>query len=310
LAFAFVVCGSLSQSHRALADSQAELDTAKQLGTDALKLYDAHDYAGALAKFDEADTHARVPTLDLYAARCLDKLHRLLESKKRYDEVIRAVLPVGSSQKWIDAQSDAKTELAALEPRIPSVTVHPTGAGDRKVSLSIDEHDVPEVDGPHQVDAGSHKIVVVVSGKEYRRDVALNEGDHPSLDVAIDPEPTPAPIHDNAKPSPPPPSGVSGLVVAGAATLSVGAAGLIVWGATGGAAIAKASAAHCDSNGVCPHDAGTLHALRTASMASFYAGLPLAVIGSTLLVVSAVTSHGPRTTARIGPLGASLEVSF
>jgi len=290
----------------ALADPRTELETAKKLGTDALNLYDAGDYDKALAKFDEADGHARVPTLDLFAARCLDKLHRLLEAKQRYDDVVRALLPVGSSQKWIDAQEDAKKELAALGNRIPTLTVHTAGAGDRKVSLSIDGHDVPMLDAATELNPGPHAVVVLVSGKQYTKQISLQEGDRPTVEIAIDPE---RPVGPPAVETPPPSKGVSPLVVAGGVTLGVGLAGLVVWGGTGGAAIAKASSQACKS-GVCAGDVGGLNRLRTASMVSFYVGLPVAAIGGTLLIVSAATSGGGKATVRAGADRVSVEATF
>src|SRR4051812_30455373 len=75
----------------------AARSTARKLGQEAVKLYEAGDYARALEKFNTADSLVPAPTLGLYAARCLTKLGKVVEASERYLEVTRMQLDRGSA---------------------------------------------------------------------------------------------------------------------------------------------------------------------------------------------------------------------
>ncbi len=301
---ALLIVASIALALPCAAEPDRELEAAKQLGTEALGLFDKGAYADALAKFDQADAHAKIPTLDLFAARCLDKLGRLLQAKERYEAVTHAVLPVGSSPKWREAQEDARKELDSLAGRIPTLTIHPEGVGDRRVTMTLDEQSVLAIEQPQSVDPGHHEVVLVVGAKRYVKVVELREGEHPVVAIVVESEPAAL-----APKAPTRPEGPKPLLVVGATALAVGGAGVIVWGATGAAALAKASSQHC-KGGVCEGSVSRLASLRTTSTVGFYVGVPLAILGTTLLVVHAVTDKKSAATVSIGPRSVDLALSF
>src|SRR5690348_3099545 len=74
---------------------QATSDAARTLGRAGLDLFDKGDLTGALAKFEQAYSLYKAPTLGLLSARCLAKVGRLHDAYDRYREV--ASLDLGAS---------------------------------------------------------------------------------------------------------------------------------------------------------------------------------------------------------------------
>jgi hypothetical protein len=212
--------------------------------------------------------------------------------------VTHAVLPVGASKKWSEAKDDAAKELASLTARIPVLSVEVHGHGERKLSLTIDGKAVAPAEGDHPVDPGKHALLLSVSGGgRFPAEVTVGESQHKpvAFEIPVGPKPiaTTAPEAGRAQP---PSQRSSGLLVVGVVTLSLGAAGLAVWGIAGGLALGKASEQNC-VDAACEGDVGSLQAMRVASTAGFYAGVGLAAVGGTLLVVSTVS--GKKTSAAV-----------
>src|SRR6202012_508338 len=111
---------------------------ARKLGGEAGKLFEAGDYAGALDKFNPADSLVPAPTLGLYAARCLVKLGRLVEASERYLEVTRMQLDRTAIPVMRKAQVDAVAERERLQPTIPTLEVRVEGPRGDGVEVAVD----------------------------------------------------------------------------------------------------------------------------------------------------------------------------
>src|SRR5690242_3471253 len=109
--FAVALSGPAARADSVDAAARA---TARKLGTEAVKLFEAGDFAAALDKFNTADSLVPAPTLGLYAARCLVKLDRLVEASERYLAVTRMQLERGAPAVMRKAQADAVTEREKL----------------------------------------------------------------------------------------------------------------------------------------------------------------------------------------------------
>jgi hypothetical protein len=127
LLIAVVLAAPSARAQGANGQSAIVRATARKLGGEAVKLYDAGDYAGALEKFNTADSLVPAPTLGLYAARCLVKLGRTVEASERYLEVTRMELDRAALPVMRKAQADAVTEREKLLPSIPTLEVRLTG---------------------------------------------------------------------------------------------------------------------------------------------------------------------------------------
>jgi tetratricopeptide (TPR) repeat protein len=97
----------------------ATRQAARLLGKEAAELYQQARYAEALEKFKRADDLAHVPTTGLYAARCLEKLGRLVEAEAKYSAVMRMQVAADALPVHKKAIAEAATEHDALVPRIP-----------------------------------------------------------------------------------------------------------------------------------------------------------------------------------------------
>lgn len=298
--FALALALTLARSPEAAAQTKAELQRAKELGTEGLKLFDAGEHAQALAKLDEADALAKAPPLGLYAARCLEKLGRLADAKRRYEDVLKIPLPPNSPAVWAEAKLDAQRELAALTPRVPVVSLELSGLAGREPTLSIDGVARASGDRRFELNLGQHEISVAVGAQQQTQTVELSEGARETVKFALESSPP----TQGAQPPPraAAPSGPSGLAIAGWVTFSAGVAGLAVWGGAGAAAMVRSSDAGCDDASCPPGSVDELQALRTTSTAGFYVGAPLTAGGVVLLIVDAVTRPGSGAQSAVRPL--------
>ena len=277
----------------ARAQTEDELAQARALGQEGLALFDKGEYQAALAKIDEAETYARVPTLDLFGARALARLDRLLEAKARFQEVEAMPLPPNSPEVWYQAKVDAAEERAKLEAQIPSIAIHVVGVGAAvRTELLLDGKPLRAGTAPVPVDPGPHEISARAGAESRRASVMAERGK--THQVRLDFAPA-----KRAEPD----AGPSPLVIVGAVTLALGGAGLIVWGGTGGAALTKAHDHGCDADGQCQsQNVSDLQTLRTASLVSFYTGTGLALVGASLLVAGVVVQDSEPTQATLYPV--------
>jgi hypothetical protein len=306
-------CAALACEPVAHAQGSSEDATrvsARQLGEEGTKLFEAGDYAGALDRFQRADALVPRQTLGLRVARCLDKLGRLTEAYERYVAVARMPVAEGLEPKIVALQNEAKAkaeaEGAALAARIPSLVIDVKG-GTGEVTVTVDGVVVPPalLGVKRAVDPGAHKIVATSAGRRASRDVTVKEGE--ALPVALS--------FEGAEPLPAPPS--STQRVAGIALLALGGAGIVAGAGLGGAAVAKKSslAAACGANLQCRPaqwgDADTYNTLRTATTAVLVAGAVVAATG--VVVFATAPKSAPASTGAsvwIGPRGFGVRGSF
>ncbi len=253
----------------------AARSTARKLGQEALKLYDAGDYEGALDKFTTANQLVPTPTLGLYAARCLAKVGRLVEAGERYLEVSRMQLDRGAPAVMRKALIDALTERERLLPTIPTLEVRLDGPQGEGVTVLVDGQPfLPGLLGEKRpVDPGHH----VASAKRADIEVTQQADVHPSeaavLLLKLPPMP-PVPL----PPEPPMPP----LRIASWIGIGVGSAGALVAVVAGSIAVADED--HLASSKNCVHfvcnsaEAGTVSAFHATSKLTT-AGMIVGVAG-------------------------------
>src|SRR6185312_5466429 len=104
----------LSDADKASARARA------QQGQDAL---DKHDFTTAADRFARAGELVHAPTLALGLARAQVGLGKWIAATETYYRLLHEPVPAGAPPAYTKALADARKELAALEPRIPSVTI-------------------------------------------------------------------------------------------------------------------------------------------------------------------------------------------
>jgi hypothetical protein len=137
-------------SGRALAQEVdgAARAAARKLGYAGVEAYQANEYKEALDKLDKAYRVLKAPSLGLWSARALLANGRLVEASERYLEVTRLSVDSGERAVQERAKADARKELDALTPRIPSVVIRLEGAFASDVTLTIDGVAVSSALGP------------------------------------------------------------------------------------------------------------------------------------------------------------------
>jgi hypothetical protein len=244
-----VVAAAVTVAPAARADTvdPAARSTARKLGQEALKLYDAGDYGAALEKFNTADSLVPAPTLGLYAARCLVKLGRVVEASERYLEVTRMQLDRGAAPLMRKAQADAVAERERLLTTIPTLEIKLDGpAGDATFTLDYKVMLPGLIGEKRPVDPGKHRASAKRSDVEVAQDVIVKGGEAARLVLKLPPLP-PAPVERT------PPLRVAGWVAVG-----LGVAGGAFGAVNGVVAIAQqqALAADCPAGSkLCPPSA-------------------------------------------------------
>jgi hypothetical protein len=315
--------------------SDGDKATARQLTIDGYEALKKNDYAGAADRFKRADSLYHAPTITLGLARAQAGLGKLVSAQELYSRVVHEPLPSNASTAVTKAVEDARHELEALSPRVPSVIINVKGTDAPKVTL--DGIDVPSaaLGVKRPVDPGKHVIKATAAGfAPGEATVSLLEGKTESITIELKPgqgtsappvvvalpvgTPPPAkpaestPALGDTSPAGPAPDHVeakgSTQKTLGFVILGVGAAGLLVGGVTGGLALGK----HGDimkscPEGHCPPDQkasiqpaiDSYNSMRTISTIGFIAGGALAATG----VVLMLTAPKAKTTqAAITPI--------
>jgi hypothetical protein len=320
------------------ASAQTEVDdnrvVARRMAEEAANQYEAGDFDKARDLFHRANVLYPAPTLELWEARALDKLGRLVEAEELYSAVQRYQLQAEDPDVVRSAVREAGDEVVRLRRRIPTVTIALRGAdpNDPSVEVQLDNRRVnPAMLGfPRPIDPGEHAAVLYVNGRE-RRSVSIQaaEGDRKSVEldatetpaVPAAPVPPPPPAHRDIRPadrgipreSPWYVQRTTGWITAG-----IGAAGVAAGVATGLAAMNKYHdlEKHC-VDGACPEDYADEHTafrkLTTLSTVCYVVGGVGVAAGVAILVLvpAGKTSSDPAPVAvAVGPMSASFMAAF
>ncbi len=300
---------------------------ARALGAAGVESFQAGKYAEASDKLEKAYGLLKVPSLGLWSARALAKRGLLVEAQERYLETTGLQAPSGDSAVQRKAQQDAKTDLAALKPRIPSLVIRLSNTDAAQVSLTLDGQPLAAswLGRPRLVDPGEHHVVAQRGADEAQGAATVAEGESKDVALAFKSTPVAAP----SEPALATTSAASGPDMAdtgqpshakrtlGWVALGAGAAGLAVGGVTGIIAAGKKS--DLKNSGVCEGDrcptsqadtVNSLNSMRTISTVGFIAGGVLAGTGIVLLLSSGSSSSAGSTQAWLSPTSFGLRRSF
>lgn len=217
----------------------------KEAFAEAQRLFDAHDYAGALPKFQALFAETQSPNARLYVARSLRELGRIAEA---YDEMAATVKDAtsraASESKYEGTRDAAAAELAVLEGRVGHLTIAVADApAGTRVLLNASEVPAARLAAPITVVPGVQRVEI--SGPDVetvRREIDVNGGETKTLPLAVraaakQPEPGPK------KPAPNEERPQTGgeLRIVGIVAACLGGAGLVTFGVTAGLSDAKFS---------------------------------------------------------------------
>ncbi len=311
---------SLGYAQAPPAPSDADVAVARKLTIEGFAALDQKDFAQAESRFTRADALYHAPTVSLGLARARAGLGKLVGAQAAYSRVVHTTVPADASPAFVKAIEDARRELDALTPRVPSLIIQVKGTAAAKVT--VDGVEVPSAALGEQrpLDPGKHVVRAVAAGfANGEATVTLAEGKTETLTLELKPgtsEPT-TEAPPGGSPGPLAGTGAHGDVGAprsspqktlGLAAIGVGAAGLVVGVATGVVGLGKQSdlLKHCP-DGACPSNSmatygsevSTYQTLSTVSTIALVAGGALAVTG---VVLIATAPRSKATGAMILPV--------
>ncbi|WP_437511461.1 hypothetical protein [Sorangium sp. So ce1099] len=196
LALTFPAMPAVAVAQQAQPTAQAK-DAARSLANKGQELFDAGRHEEALAAFREAEALFHAPPLLQMIARSCERLGRLLEARSFYQRVVDEPLAADAPRAFQQAQADARVELAALAPRVPTLEVAVRGAAPGAVVLTLDGERIGQA-VPVERDPGSYTLVAAVPGQNpVTKTIRLNEGAKERVTLDL-PPPAAAPRPDSA----------------------------------------------------------------------------------------------------------------
>lgn len=174
------------------AQSAADKATARKLATEGIELYRSGKHADALDRLNRAQALYDAPVHLVYIARAQAKLDLLVEAAETYRRLLRVKLEPGAPQAFKEAIESGKTELAEIEPTIPSLRVDVTPANVPSLELTIDGEKVSAavvgVDRP--ANPGRREIRASAPGYEpAEASVELKAGQKSTVTLSLKPLP-------------------------------------------------------------------------------------------------------------------------
>jgi hypothetical protein len=283
--------------------SDSDVATARQLTLDGYAALEQRDFARAESRFARAESIFHAPTVSLGLARARAGLGKLVGAQEAYSRIVHTTLSADASPAFIKAVEDARSELGALTPRVPSLIIEVNGSAAPRVTVDDAELPTAALGVLRPLDPGRHVVratapgfavseatVTLVEGRTERVTLELKPGGSGTLVVP----PPPRVVAGNDAPPPPPASSLRPIGYAGVAA---GGAGLVVGAVTGVIGLMKQSdlLKHCPG-GACPSDpvsiatyqgeVNTYQAMKIASTTGLVVGGALAVTGIVLIVTA------------------------
>ncbi len=295
----------------AFAQSAADRATARELGQDGQAALDAKNYAAAEDLFRRADALFHAPTLLLGYARAEAGLGKVVNASEAYNRVIREGVAPGGPEAFVKAVDAAKTEAAAVEARIASVTVTVTGPDNPTVTLDDQPLPVAALGVKRPVDPGSHVVKATASGWDPAETTftVVDAGSTSATLTMSRSAAAPIPPAAVASPSPLAPASSSAAdstdhgstashgswqTPVGWVGIVAGGIGLATGAVTGVLAIGKHSTLETECKTDCKQaDIDSYHAIGAISTVGFIAGGVLA--GAGLILLFTAPSSSPST---------------
>jgi hypothetical protein len=191
------IASSAATPSIARADGAADLERLRKRFSEGIAKEEDDQWADALEIFREVGKEKMSPQVRFHIALSEEKTGRLVAARAGYQEAIELARQAGDTAA--DVAENAPKKLAALEPRIPRITIRLQGDG---VAL-LDGEPVAEdrLGTPIKVDPGKHEVAVRRGGAETPvRTLTMEESATEVVNIA---SAAPA-VKDTPDPPPPP----------------------------------------------------------------------------------------------------------
>ena len=175
-----LVLSLVSLGHAARADTRAE--TADKMFREAKKAMDANDYPRACPLFEESQRLDPGGGTLLNLALCLEKLGKVASARKSYEEAAARARADGRA----DRLGEAHAHLAALAPRVPTLTLATGKSASMLGRVTLDGRalQTEELNTRIPLDPGPHSVKVEHEGAATTTLAAeLKEGENVRLSL-------------------------------------------------------------------------------------------------------------------------------
>lgn len=311
------------------AQSAPAKEHAKKLFDEGLELEKKNDYAGALAKYKEAEASAVTAGLRFHKGYCLEMLGKLSTAQDEYDAAER----LAREQNKPDVRTAILARLEPIRARVPQIAVRFTGdIKGGEVQVDGEKIAAPLLEGKSfRIDPGDHVVTAKAPGyKNWKRDVHVVEAITTTVDIAMDRDgsapPPPvvvAPVASagaQSKPAPadpltePPRENDRSRSVVAPVVATVGAVTLVVTGvvffAVAGSAKSTADT-ECLQKVDCGSEQSKIRTFDTLALGSFIGAAGLGVLSVVLWTSGSKSSaSAPSTRIVATPTGAGITGAF
>jgi hypothetical protein len=179
LVIVVTLCALPRIGHAQASDSVA---AAEQLFEQARQMFDQGDYVGACPRFEASlKLDPALGTL-LNLATCYEKQGKLASAWGHYREVVALATKAGDTAR-IDI---AKQHAAALEPRLPKLTIHPPKPAITGLVVTRDESPIEDaaLGVAFYVDPGEHVIAAAATDhKTWSTQITINEAEVKEIEI-------------------------------------------------------------------------------------------------------------------------------
>lgn len=162
---------------------------ARALAEHGYALYEAGKYPEAIEALKRAVQVYPAPTLLFALGRANTTIGKLVEARAYFRRVADEKLAPDASRAFEQVHRDAPGEVAALDKRIPTITIRVRGAGGKPLRVRVDDIDVQDysADRPVRVNPGQRRVSAVPLGGVGRtRLVDLAEGAHITVELRLE----------------------------------------------------------------------------------------------------------------------------
>jgi len=200
----------------------------------------------ALGLMERAESLVHAPPHLLYIARANEKLGQLVQAREAYLKIRRERLKETDPEVFREAQATAEQELAALDPRIPTVAVNVEGASGAGLTVTMDGQPLAAalLGIPTPMNPGRHLFEARAPGTlPARQEITIAEGAKQTVVLRLEPSgepmaaqtsgssPSTTPGTDSGSSLRPVPTGVYiGLAATGAFAVGAGVVGVLALG--------------------------------------------------------------------------------
>lgn len=308
------------------AQSAPAKEHAKKLFDEGVELEKKNDYAGALAKYKEAEANAVTAGLRFHKGYCLEMLGKLSTAQDEYD----AAEKLAREQNKPDVRTAILARLEPIRGRVPQIAVRfTTDIKGGEVQVDGEKVAAPLLEGKSfRIDPGDHVVTAKAPGyKNWKRDVHVVEAITTTVDIAMDRDgaapPAPvvvAPAGAQGKSAPvdaltePPRESERSRSVTAPVLATVGAVTLVVTGVVffAVAGSAKSSAdTECLQKVDCDSERSKIRTFDTLALGSFIGAAGLGVFSVVLWASGSKSSaSAPSTRVVATPTGAGITGAF